>query len=46
MLHQGQTLGEILARPDYVVPGIPVFFVVSKGSQFADRFLSEDAFTF
>jgi hypothetical protein len=43
-LLQGQTLGEVLSRPDYVVPGIPVFFVVAKGSLFAERFLSEDAY--
>lgn len=41
---QSQTLGEILSHADYVVPGIPVFFVVSKGSQFAERFLSEDSY--
>lgn len=41
---QGQTLAEILSRPDYVVHGIPVFFVVAKGSRFAERFLSEDAY--
>ncbi|KAA6430080.1 MAG: hypothetical protein FRX49_00511 [Trebouxia sp. A1-2] len=35
-------LGEVLAKPDYVIPGIPVFFVVSKGSNYRERFLSDE----
>ena len=35
-------LGEVLAKPDYVIPGIPVFFVVSKGSDYRERFLSDE----
>ncbi len=35
---------QILARQDYVVPGIPVFFVVPSGSVYKERFLNEDAF--
>ena len=35
-------LGEVLAKPDYVIPGIPVFFVVSKGSDYRKRFLSDE----
>ena len=35
-------LGEILSKPDCVIPGIPVFFVVSKGSEYRKRFLSDE----
>lgn len=38
------SLAEVLAREDYVVPGIPVFFVVPEGSVYKDRFLNDDAF--
>lgn len=36
------TLADALAREDHVVPGIPVFFVLSKGSDFRQRFLDND----
>lgn len=36
---EGNTLKEILQRPDHVVPGIPVFFLVARGTAFKDRFL-------
>ena len=35
-------LGEVLQRPDYVIPGIPVFFVVAKDTEFRRRFLAND----
>lgn len=40
-LRQSITLGEALSRPDYVVPGVPVFFVVAKGTAYRERFLAE-----
>lgn len=40
-LKQSSTLGEALSRPDYVVPGVPVFFVVAKGTEYRERFLAE-----
>lgn len=33
------TFAELLARPDHVMPGIPVLFVVAAGTAFHDRFL-------
>ena len=36
------SLAELLSRPDYVVPGVPVFFVVVKGSDFETRFLADE----
>jgi tetratricopeptide (TPR) repeat protein len=33
------TLGEVLSKTDYVVPGIPVFFVLAKSTPFRDNFL-------
>jgi len=35
-------LGEILQNPDYVIPGVPVFFVVAKGTEFRQRFLADE----
>jgi len=35
-------LGQVLQRPDYVIPGVPVLFVVASGTQFRDRFLAND----
>jgi tetratricopeptide (TPR) repeat protein len=35
-------LGDLLARPDMVVPGVPVFFVVAKGTAFRERWLAAD----
>jgi hypothetical protein len=36
------TLGAVLAAPDHVVPGVPVFFVVAAGTAFRDRFLAAE----
>lgn len=36
---EGWTLGEMLAREDHVAPGIPVMFVLAKGTPFRVRFL-------
>ena len=36
------TLRDALARPDHVVPGIPVFFVLARGTPFEARFLEGD----
>ncbi len=35
-------LMDILQRADHVIPGIPAFFVVAKGTDFRERFLSQD----
>ena len=40
-LKQSSTLAEALQRRDYVVPGVPVFFVVAKGTAYRERFLLE-----
>ena len=39
---ESTTLGQLLARPDYVVPGIPVIFVVARGTAYRERFLGGD----
>ena len=36
------TLGELLSRPEHVTPGVPVFFVVVGGSDFAGRLLRDE----
>ncbi|KAK9813825.1 hypothetical protein WJX73_000343 [Symbiochloris irregularis] len=36
------SLKDILDRKDYVVPGVPVFFVVARDSEFQTRFLKDD----
>lgn len=38
-LREDISLGELLARHDYVVPGVPVVFVVARGTAYYDRFL-------
>lgn len=40
------TLAELLAAPDCVVPGVPVFFVVAQGTIYRDQFLASDDFEF
>lgn len=37
----GLTLGQLLAQPDFVVPGVPLFFVVAKGTEYRQRFLAQ-----
>lgn len=36
------TLRDVLARPDHIVPGVPTFFVLAKGTDFKERFLEGD----
>ena len=41
---ENSTLQQTLAQPDYVVPGVPVFFITSVnagGSAYRERFLEE-----
>ncbi len=38
---EDRTLAEILSQPDYVVPGIPLFFVTARGNAYRERFLQE-----
>lgn len=42
LVDQSLTLGEILSRPDYVVPGVPLFFAVAKGTEYRTRFLAQN----
>lgn len=39
---ESKLLGELLSQPDYVIPGIPVFFIVSRGTDYRERFLSDE----
>jgi hypothetical protein len=36
---ESSTLADLLALPDLVIPGIPVLFVLAKGTSFRERFL-------
>ncbi|KAI3438195.1 hypothetical protein D9Q98_000632 [Chlorella vulgaris] len=36
------TLRDILDRPDHIIPGIPALFVLAKGTDFRQQFLSGD----
>lgn len=38
-VHEGWTLGDVLKRPDHVVPGVPAFFVLSLETPFRTQFL-------
>jgi tetratricopeptide (TPR) repeat protein len=40
---EGESLGALLSRPDMVVPGVPVFFVLAKGTAFRERWLEAAA---
>ncbi len=35
------TLGQLLSKPDYVIPGLPLLFAVAKGTEYRTRFLSQ-----
>ena len=37
-------LADVLAAPDLVVPGVPVFFVVARGTAYRDRFVASEGF--
>ena len=41
-VREASLLGELLSQPDYVIPGVPVFFVVAKGTDYRERFLSDE----
>lgn len=41
-VQEGWTLRDALSRPDHVIPGIPAFFVLAKGTDFRQRFLDGD----
>lgn len=38
---ESATLAQLLAAPDCVVPGAPVFFVLAKGTQYRSKFLDK-----
>ena len=40
------SLVDLLAAPDFVVPGVPMFFVVAQGTMYRDRFLANQDFNF
>ena len=41
-LDESLTLGGALQRPDHVVPGIPVFFILARDTPFKNDFLQGD----
>lgn len=40
-LHEGISLQALLDKEDYIVPGIPVVFVVARGTPYYDRFIEQ-----
>ncbi len=40
-IQEGVTLQGLLGREDYVVPGIPVVFVVARGTPYYDQFIQQ-----
>jgi hypothetical protein len=40
LIDEGSTLAEALASENHVIPGHPVVYVVSKGSEFRTKFLA------
>jgi hypothetical protein len=36
------SLREVLLQPDHVVPGLPLFWVLAKGTDYRQRFLAEE----
>jgi hypothetical protein len=40
LLDTSLTLGQLLSRDDYVVPGMPLLFGVASGTEYRDRFLT------
>lgn len=41
-VQEGWSLADVLARPDHIIPGVPAFFVLAKGTDFRQRFLEGD----
>lgn len=37
-----QSLREVLLRPDHLVPGVPLFWVLARDTDYQQRFLAED----
>jgi len=42
LVEQQKSLKEVLLQPDHVVPGLPLFWVVAKGTDYRKRFLAEE----
>ena len=40
-INESQSLKDILQHGDHVIPGVPAFFVVARGTDFRERFLSQ-----
>lgn len=41
-VEESQSLAQVVRESDYVVPGIPVFFLLSAGTPFLQRFLEDN----
>lgn len=41
-VQEGWTLRDALCRPDHIIPGVPAFFVLARGTDFRDAFLQGD----
>jgi hypothetical protein len=42
---ENYTLAELLKRPDYVMPGVPLLFIVAKGGSFHKRVKKFDPYS-
>ena len=42
LVDESLRLGELLALEEYVIPGIPLFFAVARGSVYREKFLQEN----
>lgn len=36
------SLQQVLLQPDHIVPGVPLFWVLAKGTAYKERFLAEE----
>lgn len=39
---QDLTLREVLLQQDHIIPGLPLFWVLAKGTDYQQRFLQEE----
>jgi hypothetical protein len=41
LVDENLTLIDLMKKQDYVVPGVPLLFIVAKGTEYRERFLSQ-----
>lgn len=45
-VEEWKTIRDIVEEPGHIVPGVPTFFVLAKGSQYHELFLASDEISF